>query len=301
MLAAIALLVSAAHAVPPRYVERPKLATRLERITYRAHDGRSRPAWLLLPASYHGQPIALVVSPHGRGISARSDAADWGDLPAEGGFAVICPAGEGRRLRLYSWGDPGEIADLAKMPAVAAAHGVRVDRRRVYAVGGSMGGQETLLLVARDPDVLAGAVAFDPVTDMTRRYRDFARLRDGRELRRIARLEIGGTPLDDAAAYAARSPDTYARALAHSGVPMQIYWSADDGVIADQRAQIRAFAAAIERLNPTAAVNVYRGKWHHCAEMKPRRELPRALARLGLLPEVFGRLPRRRLEPLRRT
>ena len=38
-----------------------------------------------------------------------------------------------------------------------------------------MGGQETLLLVARHPHLLAGAAAFDPATDMARRYRDFAR------------------------------------------------------------------------------------------------------------------------------
>jgi len=207
MLATIALVV---HAAP--------LPTHLERLAYRAHDGRVRPAWLLLPDGYRGQPVPLVISPHGRGISARSDAADWGDLPAEGGFAVICPAGEGRRLALDSWGAPGEIADLARMPAIAAAHGVRIERGRVYAVGGSMGGQETLLLVARDPGVLAGAVAFDPATDMVRRYRDFARLPDGRALQRLARREIGGTPRDDLEAYAARSPDAYTRSIARSGV-----------------------------------------------------------------------------------
>src|SRR5579872_2552909 len=119
--------------------------TRIEVITYRAHNGVIRPAWLLLPDGYHGQPIPLVISPHGRGTTAQSAAEDWGDLPGEGGFAVICPAGEGRKLRFYSWGDPGQIADLARMPAIVAARGVNVDRHRIYAIGGSMGGQESLL------------------------------------------------------------------------------------------------------------------------------------------------------------
>src|SRR5207253_10115070 len=148
-----------------------------------------------------------------------------GDLPGEGGFAVISPAGEGRRLHWYSWGDPGQIADLARMPAIASAHGVQVDPRRIYAFGGSMGGQETLLLVARHPHLLAGAAAFDPATDMARRYRDFARLPYGRGLQALARREIGGTPSADARAYAARSPLSYARRIARSGVPLQLYWS----------------------------------------------------------------------------
>ena len=33
---------------------------------------------------------------------------------------------------------------------------VRLDLRRVYAIGGSMGGQETLLLLGRHPELLAG-------------------------------------------------------------------------------------------------------------------------------------------------
>jgi pimeloyl-ACP methyl ester carboxylesterase len=38
---------------------------------------------------------------------------------------------------------------------------LRILRHRIYAFGGSMGGQETLLLVARHPRLLAGAAAFD--------------------------------------------------------------------------------------------------------------------------------------------
>src|SRR5581483_8745344 len=154
-------------------------STELILIHYRAHDGVVRPAWLMLPASYHGQRIPLVISPHGRGVDDSENALLWGDLPGKGGFAVVDPAGEGRRLHWYSWGAPGQIADLARMPAIVRAHGVDVDPRRIYAFGGSMGGQETLLLVARYPDLLAGAAAFDPATDMARRYRDFAALPHG--------------------------------------------------------------------------------------------------------------------------
>ena len=69
-------------------------------------------------------------------------------------------------MHQYSWGYRGQIDDLARMPRIVEAHGVRVDRSRIYAIGGSMGGQETLLLAALHPHLLAGAAAFDPATDM---------------------------------------------------------------------------------------------------------------------------------------
>src|SRR5207244_3955929 len=127
-----------------------RLAPTLVRvIAYRAHDGKARRAYVLLPRGYCGQRIPLVISPHGRGVGARENARHFGDLPARGNFAVIAPSGEGRKLGLYSWGDPGEIADLARMPRIAERNGVNVDPRRIYAVGGSMGAQEVLLLLAR--------------------------------------------------------------------------------------------------------------------------------------------------------
>src|SRR5207244_12568951 len=134
--------------------------------------------------------------------------------------------GQGRRLVLFSWGDPGQIADLARMPGLVrrAFPWVRIARRRIYAVGESMGGQETLLLLARHPRLLAGAAAFDAPTDMGLRYRDFLRLRRGRKLQRLARFEIGGPPRADPEEYEARSPSDLARAVAASGVPVEPGW-----------------------------------------------------------------------------
>jgi poly(3-hydroxybutyrate) depolymerase len=257
--------------------------TRAVRFFYRAHDGRERPAWLLLPKDYDGESIPLVISPHGRGLSARTNARFWGDLPGEGDFAVVNPGGEGRRLAQYSWGDPGQIDDLARMPEIVERHGVHVDLHRVYAVGGSMGGQETLLLVARHPRLLAGAIAFDPATDMARRYRDFATMRHGATLRALVRHEIGGTPAQTPVAYLERSPDAYVDALAFSGVPLQIYWSVADRVISDQVDEAALLAAEIRTANPGARLWDFEGDWQHTAEMQSDRRLPRALARFGLL------------------
>jgi pimeloyl-ACP methyl ester carboxylesterase len=253
-------------------------------IYYVAHNGSRRAAWLLLPAGYHGEKIPLIISPHGRGVDERMNAELWGGLPGEGRFAVINPAGQGRRLRWYSWGDPGQISDLARMPQIAEANGVDVDPRRIYAVGGSMGGQETLLLVAQHPHLLAGAVAFDPATDMTRRYYDFAALANGRRLQSLARTEIGGTPDQVPRAYARRSPDHYVRQIADSGVPLQLYWSVDDRIISDQKVETGRLADEILADRPEAKLWDFEGEWVHTAEMHANRRLPRALARFGLLP-----------------
>jgi pimeloyl-ACP methyl ester carboxylesterase len=281
-------LVLALVAVPAAFAQRTaaqvRPSTRAIRIRYRAHDGRMRPAWLLLPASYDGRPIPLVISPHGRGVGARANAELWGDLPGEGGFAVINPAGEGRRLHYYSWGARGQIDDLARMPQIAEAAGVRVDPSRVYAMGGSMGGQETLLLLAEHPHLLAGAAAFDPATDMRRRYFDFASLPDGRMLQRLARREIGGTPAHDPLAYEERSPDHFVEQIANAGVPLQLYWSVRDRVIVDQRLETGALAIGVRHDDPDARLWDFAGDWEHTAEMRPDRRLPRALARFGLLP-----------------
>jgi poly(3-hydroxybutyrate) depolymerase len=276
------IVVSAANAVERPAPPAPPTVEKL--VWYRAHDGARRPAWLLLPANYHHQSIPLVISPHGRGVTETYNALFWGNLPGEGGFAVINPAGEGRRLEWYSWGAPGQIADLARMPQIARANGVNVNLRRVYAVGGSMGGQETLLLVARYPHLLAGAAAFDPATDMARRYRDFAKLRYGRGLQQLARLEIGGTPAQVPRAYAVRSPDHYARAIARSGVPLQLYWSSRDRIIRDQALETGRLAAMLVRDNEDVRLWDFHGDWDHSAEMRSTRRLPRALARFGLLP-----------------
>src|SRR5829696_7001084 len=160
---------------------------RVRTIRYRTHGGYRRNAYVVYPAWYrpgHNPRIPLVISPHGRGVTAWSNVIRWGRLPAFGGFAVVNPEGQGRRLRLHSWGYAGQVADLARMPKIVsgALPWLRIDRGHVYAWGTSMGAQETLLLVARYPHLLAGAAAFDAVTDMARRYRDFPRVPCARRL-----------------------------------------------------------------------------------------------------------------------
>ena len=262
-------------------------------IRYRAHNGVLRWAVLVAPSQYgpgnRSPPLPLVISPHGRGVRARTNANLWHGLPGQGGFAVICPGGMGRRLPLHSWGWRGQIDDLARMPSLlrAARPWLRIDPHRVYAVGGSMGGQETLLLVGRHPRQLAGAVAFDSVTDFYRRYADFANLgRKGRALQALARIEVGGTPTTSPQAYRLRSPHHWLEQIARSGVALQIWWSDADEIVTGQENQSGRLFRELRELEPRGRLEQVTGSWSHTAESYRRLQLPGAVRWLGLVPEV---------------
>jgi pimeloyl-ACP methyl ester carboxylesterase len=243
----------------------------------------------VLPAWYgpkHDPPLPLVISPHGRGIDPSANARLWGKLPAEGPFAVVNPGGEGRKLALYSWGYRGQIDDLARMPAILheTLPWLHIDNRKVFAIGGSMGGQEVLLLVAEHPHLLAGAAAFDAPTNMALRYADFLRLENGRSMQALAAFEIGGTPTSNPDGYAARSPLDFAAAIARSGVRLQLWWSVSDQIVVDQAANSGELYQRIHTLDPAAPVTEIIGCWMHSEEMTAGSKLPVPLLEFGLLP-----------------
>ena len=257
-------------------------------IHYRTHNGVSRVGLLVLPRWYgprNHPPIPLVISPHGRGVEPAANARLWGNMPALGRFAVVNPEGQGTTQESYSWGSPAQIDDLARMPQIVqqALPWLRIAPHRVYAIGGSMGGQETLLLLAEHPRMLAGAISFDAPTNMAARYSAFAKLKNGLNLQRLARLEFGGVPSARGEAWADRSPIFYSREIAFSGVPLQIWWSTQDRIVVNQASESGLLYRAIKHLNPSAPVRQFVGRWAHTVEMRPTGQMPLALARLGLL------------------
>ncbi|MGH3102665.1 MAG: alpha/beta hydrolase family protein [Gaiellaceae bacterium] len=258
-------------------------------VRYRAHNRMPRPAIVIVPAQYGPQrrtpALPLVISPHGRGVRAATNARMWGALAARGDFAVVCPGGMGRRLPLHSWGFHGQIGDLARMPGIVRARlpWLRVDTTKIYAVGGSMGGQETLLLLGQHPRLLAGAVAFDSVTNFYRRYGDFGLTPRTRGLQAIARTEVGGTPRTNPVGYVLRSPTHWIRDVARSGVPLQLWWSLADEVVFDQLHQSAHFYSELRELRPRGRVESVTGFWSHSAGYS-EIQLPGAARWLGLLP-----------------
>jgi pimeloyl-ACP methyl ester carboxylesterase len=301
----------AAAAAPDSRGSSRKLAesVRTWQFSYRSHTGAIRLAYVVLPEWYgpgNNPTLPVVISPHGRGANGRSNATFFGRLPAVGRFAVISPDGMGRKLKNFSYGAPGQIDDLARMPKLAAAAlpWLRLDRSRVYALGSSMGGQETLLLVARHPDLLAGAAALDSVTDLTRRHRQLPALACpswclarwgkpyGQVLQSTLEREVGGTPAETPRAYAARSGLAQAQAIASSRVPLQIWWSTEDRIVSDQKHQSEALFEKLSRLDGCAPVSAYVGRWPHSKEMRASQLLPIALSGFGLLPADAKALPR---------
>jgi predicted esterase len=262
------------------------------RFDYRTHDGKRSYALLLLPGWYgphHDPAIPLVISPHGRNTLPASDAKRWSDLPARGGFAVVLPAGRGRVLPLDSWGYPGQIDDLARMPQIVrrAVPWLHYRPNRVYAVGASMGGQEVLLLLAHAPRMLRGVIAFDPAVNLAARYYAFPHIPLGALDQKRCRIEVGGTPSQVPAAYRVRSPSTYVRQIARSGVPLELWWSLRDRVIQNQAEQAGRFYEQIKQTDPEAPVVAFVGTWRHAAEVGAHYRLPYALARIGLLPRYW--------------
>jgi poly(3-hydroxybutyrate) depolymerase len=284
-----ALCLPAAAAAVPRFT---KLPVRVVRFRYTTHDGERSYALLLLPGWYgpHRAPaIPLVISPHGRNTLPASEAKRWSDLPARGDFAVVLPAGHGRVLPLYSWGYPGQIDDLARMPRIVrrTVPWFHYRRNRVYAVGTSMGAQEVLLLLAHAPRMLRGVVAFDPAVNLAARYYAFPHVPFAHGDQARCRIEVGGTPSQFPEAYRVRSPTTYVRRIARSGVPLELWWSLRDRVIQNQADQAGRFYEQLKRADPEAPVVAVVGTWRHAGEVGAAYRLPYALARIGLLPRYW--------------
>jgi poly(3-hydroxybutyrate) depolymerase len=264
--------------------------------TYRSSDGATRKGYLVLPAWYGAgrrPSIPLVISPHGRGVDGAYNLRFWGSLAREGPFALVSPDGHGRRLALYSWGYPGQIEDLARMPALlrTAFPWLALDDTRIYAIGDSMGGQEALLLAARPEAHLAGVVAFDPVTKMAARYRQWSLTPGEHHLPALARIEFGGTPAQVPERYAARSPASRLHAIARSGIPLQLWWSHRDRIVTDQAEETGALYRQLRTLVPHAPVQEVVGYWQHAHEMHPETQLRAALACFGLIPVSGIRVP----------
>ena len=251
----------------------------------------------MLPAWYgpdRHPAIPLVISPHGRGVDGAYNLRFWDDVPADGPFALVSPDGQGRRLPLYSWGYGGQIDDLARMPELARAAfpWLELDGR-TYAIGSSMGAQESLLLLARR----------DIYARRGRRVRPGHR--HGRPLPEVA-AHTGRAPAPGPGAYRVRrvagagpagirltEPRDRLRAIARPSVPLQLWWSHADAVVTDQAHQSGAFLHALRAIASRAPVHEIVGYWQHAHEFHPADAAPGG-ARL-FPPRSGGAHPRARL------
>jgi hypothetical protein len=213
------------------------------------------PVWYS-PARHPALP--LVLSPHARGGDPEKNARRWGDLPGRKELIVLAPALKGRVLgETRAWGYPPAIAKLLASPAAArrALPWLQWDADRVYLAGFSMGGQESLLALARRPDLFAAVAVADSVTDFYRRWFEFPLSPLTRAEQAKATRELGGTPAHVGWLYQRRSPARFVRTVAFSAVPTQIWWNPHEDVVVHQgTTQSAAFVRLLRRLNPDAPV-----------------------------------------------
>jgi hypothetical protein len=119
-----------------------------------------------------------------------------------------------------------------------------------------MGAQQSLLLLARRPDLFAAAAVADSLVDFLRRWYEFPHSPLATAEQPKATREVGGTPARVPWLYRRRSPITFARTIAFSGVPVQLWWNPREQLIINQQTtQSGRMWRLVRRLNPAAPVD----------------------------------------------
>jgi hypothetical protein len=152
------------------------------------------------------------------------------------GVIIAMPHGHPHKEELCSLAGPEQMMDMVYLIDGLIDYGYLVDRKRVYACGLSMGGQEALVAAGKNPDSFAAVCAFNPIVDLAAWYEDLAtsdvpEIKEYDTALRIAN-EVGGLPEEVPARYAERSATNYILGL--SQVPTLIFWSEQDLIVPRQ-------------------------------------------------------------------
>ena len=177
------------------------------RTWYDTWNGHRRAMTILFPraAEDTGRVLPLLVAAHPAG-GASTCVDQMATLAGRFNFVLACLDGQGDSTRAFSYGAPGQIADLAAAPHLIAGRlpGMKLDARKLYLVGSSMGGTEALLVGLRYPGAYRETVALDPITDLGFRFNSLPLVR-----RNQLEAECGGPPTVKDPCYLARSPMAY--------------------------------------------------------------------------------------------
>ena len=161
--------------------------------------------------------------------------------------------------------------------------GLDVARDRIYAIGPSMGGMESLALVGRYPDLLRGALAFDAPTDLAARWVTASAVR-----RVWIEEEVGARPADAPELYAERSPLGMVDAIAASDAAIWCVYSSEDVASGADPHQVPAFLQALaDRRGRVVGARL--GTWEH--GLGWAQGLDGALRLLDLADASAGRYP----------
>ncbi len=235
--------------VEERPVNLPPDPSRKETIEFSSPaDGCRVKVDIYTPAEKTDQPLPLLLAPHPISWAAADDYhggmeglmrkyhRGYYGLAAKYQVLIAMPHGHHHKEEFTSVAGPEQIADMNALIDGMDGHGYRVDSRRVYACGLSMGGHETLVLAGKHPDRITAAVAFNPIVDLAAWHDDLANseVPEIREYNTAARIanEVGGRPPEVPEAYTERNALTFAEGLAQ--VPTLIFWSEQDLIVPRQ-------------------------------------------------------------------
>ena len=254
-------------------------ATLVDRSWYETWNGKRRALTIVVPADYASRgPLPLLVAAHPAG-GASTCAEVLGGLPGRFGFVVACLDGQGASTRLFSYGAPGQISDLASAPATVQARlpRLQIDPQRVYLAGSSMGGMEALLVGLRYPLAYRAVVSLDGLGDLGFRFGSLPLNR-----RVLVEAECNGTPTTQARCFAERSPLTYLGRRPAGASRLVVWYSTGDPVSGAER-QLPTLVAAQAAADPTG-LDVRVGGWAHGALWDRADHRAAWLIDLGLLP-----------------
>ena len=254
---------------------------------YETWNGRVRRLTLLVPRTTDTRPIPLLVSLHGSGLT-NACRKEFSVHANRHRFIVACPDGQGARTRLFSYGAPGHIADLAAMPGIVATRlpDVAFDPKRTYVAGSSMGGMEALLVGLRHPRAYAAAVPLNGVSNLPHRYDTLPRVR-----KQAIAYECGGTLLQKPACYNQRSPHTHVRKRPADAGRLIIWYSTKDPVSGHPRQIPDLLRRAQKSIGANRSIEVRRGTWGHGMLWNRDAHRNTWLADLGLIPDDGVRVP----------
>ncbi len=224
-------------------------------IHYRSPDGRQIPAFLYQPASVSGKRPAIVAL-HG-GVPREGTIVNEFDAFTQylvnEGFVVLAPAyrgstGYGDDLARFEAGD--DIVPDIRAGADYLKSLPEVDSQRVAVLGFSFGGYLSLLTIAREPDIFAGAIVFSGASDLIKEYQQnyFGR--------RLLTEIMGGTPEEKPQEYRLHSPVFIADRIK---TPLLILCGTADYPAYDQ---MQEMASALKQAQKTYEFVEYPGAGH---------------------------------------
>lgn len=231
--------------------------TTAQLVRYKSAGELEIPSWLYLPSDADRPKHPALVWLHG-GTPGKGSIANEFDRSiqyfVDQGFVVLAPnyrgsAGFGDELSRFAKGDdmmPDVIAAVEYLKGLKA-----VDAAHIGVIGFSFGGYLTLRSITRVPELFAAAVDFFGPSDLVRYYQDDPASRD------MLRDLLGGTPEQNASAYAAASPINF---IDRVKTPLLILHGAWDDVVPYR--QSVSLARALQRAGKDHEFIAYRFGGH---------------------------------------